>query len=219
MYKNYIKRLFDIICSLLAMIIFCWLYAIIAILVRIKLGSPVIFKQIRVGRNEKPFELYKFRSMSDEKDKNGNLLPDKDRLTKFGRMLRVSSLDELPEAWNIFKGDMSVIGPRPWGTAYLPYYTEEERHRHDVRPGLSGLAQIHGRTAASWDERLKYDIYYVKHLSFVWDIKILLLTVKKVFEHTDVAGAEVQGNFDDYRKRQLGKDCNSQIQAKLEGNR
>ncbi len=202
MYRKYIKRALDIICSLLAMLVFCWLFTIVAIIVRIKLGSPVIFKQIRVGKDEKQFELYKFRSMSNAKDENGQLLSDNERLTKFGRMLRSTSLDELPEVWNIFKGDMSVIGPRPWGPAYVPYYTKEERHRHDVRPGLSGLAQVNGRTAADWDERLKYDIEYVKNVSFLLDVKVLFLTVKKVFLRADVAGAEVQGNFDDYRRKQ-----------------
>ncbi len=202
MYKNYIKRFLDIICALLAMIVFGWLYLLVAILVKIKLGSPVIFRQTRVGWKEKPFSLYKFRSMSDARDKDGNLLPDSERLTGFGRFLRSTSLDELPEAWNILKGDMSVIGPRPWGPAYLPYYTEEEHHRHDVRPGLSGLAQVHGRTAATWDDRLRYDLEYVRNISLIQDITILLMTVKKTLQRSDVAGAEVHGNFDDYRKKQ-----------------
>lgn len=206
MYKKYIKRFLDIICALLAMIVFCWLYAIVALLVRIKLGSPVIFRQKRVGWKEKEFYLYKFRSMSDAKDKDGNLLPDSQRLTNFGRILRSTSLDELPEAWNILKGDMSVIGPRPWGPVYLPYYTEEEHHRHDVRPGLSGLAQVHGRTAATWDDRLKYDLEYVRHVSLTGDIRIIFLTVLKAVQRSDVAGAEVQGNFDDYRKNQWKRE-------------
>ena len=149
-YCRYIKRILDICCALAAMIVFCWLYAIVAILVRVKLGSPVIFCQERPGKDEKIFKLYKFRSMTDERDENGDLLPDDVRLTKFGRFLRSTSLDELPEAWNILKGDMSVIGPRPLLVRYLPYYTEEERHRHDVRPGLSGLSQVSGRNFLRW---------------------------------------------------------------------
>lgn len=203
MYKKCIKRFLDIVCALMAMIVFCWLYAIVALLVRIKLGSPVIFRQKRIGWKEKEFYLYKFRSMSDARDRDGNLLPDSQRLTRFGRILRSTSLDELPEAWNILKGDMSVIGPRPWGPLYLPYYTEEEHHRHDVRPGLSGLAQVHGRTAATWDDRLKYDLDYVRHVTLAGDIKIIFLTVLKALQRSDVAGAEVQGNFDDYRRKKL----------------
>ena len=205
MYKKFFKRFLDIICSLLALILFSWLYAIIAILVRVKLGSPVIFKQVRVGRGEKPFKLYKFRSMSNAADKNGNLLPDKDRLTKFGKLFRASSLDELPEAWNILKGDMSVIGPRPWGPDYLPYYTKEEHRRHDVGPGLSGLAQVHGRTAASWDQRLKFDIKYIDNLTFMMDLKIIFLTLQKMISRSDIAEAGTQGNFDDFRKNQWKK--------------
>lgn len=202
MYEKYIKRFLDIVCALLAMIVFCWLYAIVALLVRIRLGSPVIFRQKRIGWKEKEFYLYKFRSMSDARGRDGKLLPDSQRLTRFGRILRSTSLDELPEAWNILKGDMSVIGPRPWGPLYLPYYTEEEHHRHDVRPGLSGLAQVHGRTAATWDDRLKYDLDYVRHVTLAGDIKIIFLTVLKAVQRSDVAGAEVQGNFDDYRRKQ-----------------
>ena len=202
MYKKYLKRCLDIICTLLAMIVFSWLYILLALLVRIKLGSPVIFKQDRPGKDGKIFKLYKFRSMSDARDEKGELLPDSVRLTKFGKMLRASSLDELPEAWNILKGDMSIVGPRPWTVHYLKFYTPEERRRHEVRPGLTGLAQVNGRTAANWDERLKYDIDYVDNVSFLMDIKIILLTVKKVFSHSDIVEAEYQGNFDDYRRKQ-----------------
>ena len=202
MYRKYVKRLLDIICALLAIIVFSWLYIILALLVRIKLGSPVIFKQKRPGKDEKIFELYKFRSMSNATDKNGNLLPDDQRLMKFGRILRSTSLDELPEAWNILKGDMSVVGPRPWAVSYLQYFTPEEHRRHEVRPGLTGLAQVHGRTASSWDERLKYDIDYVDHVTFLNDLKIIALTVKKFLAREDIVEAKEQGDFSDYRKKQ-----------------
>lgn len=169
---------------------FCWLYAIVAILVRVKLGSPVIYKTVRVGKGEKPFHLYKFRSMTNARDEDGNLLPDTERLTKFGRILRASSLDELPEAWCILKGDMSVIGPRPLPVSYLPYYTEEEHHRHDVRPGLSGWAQVNGRNAASWDKKFEHDLAYVDRISFAEDAKIVCLTVKKVVVHEGIGQGE-----------------------------
>jgi len=182
--------------------LFWWVLAIVALLVRIKLGAPVIFKQDRPGKNGKIFKLYKFRSMSDARDENGNLLPDAQRLTKFGKLLRATSLDELPEIWNILKGDMSIVGPRPWAVKYLPYFTAEENRRHDVRPGLTGLAQVNGRTAAGWDERLKYDITYVDHLTLWMDLKVLFLTVKKVFSRSDIVEAGCQGNFDDFRKKQ-----------------
>jgi len=180
MYQNCIKRVLDLICAASAMPVFSWLYVILAILVRVKLGSPVIFKQKRPGKDEKIFELCKFRSMSNAKDKNGNLLPDAQRLTRFGRILRSTSLDELPEAWNILKGDMSVVGPRPWAVSYLKYFTPEEHRRHEVRPGLTGSAQVHGRTAANWDERLKYDLEYVDHVTFFNDLKIHRFNCKKV---------------------------------------
>ncbi len=180
MYENYIKRIFDIVCSLLAIVVFSWLYLIVAVLVRVKLGSPVIFKQPRPGKNEKIFNMYKFRSMTDERDEQGNLLPDDKRPTKFGKLLRRTSLDELPEAFNILKGDMSVVGPRPLLVEYLPYYTEEERHRHDVRPGLTGLAQINGRNAISWEEKFRYDLEYIHDITFTNDIKIILHTVVNV---------------------------------------
>lgn len=202
MYKRWIKRFLDIVCSFLALIVFSWLYLIIALMVRIKLGSPVIFKQDRPGKDEKIFKLYKFRSMSDARDEKGELLPDSMRLTKFGRILRASSMDELPEVWNILKGDMSIVGPRPWTVHYLQFFTKEEHRRHLVRPGLTGLAQVNGRTASNWDERLKYDIDYVDNLSFALDVKILFQTVKKVFTHSDIVEAEQQGNFDTYRMKQ-----------------
>ena len=181
MYEKYFKRIFDIICALAAIVVFSWLYIIVAILVRIKLGSPILFKQKRPGKDEKIFELYKFRTMTDKRDEDGNLLPDEVRLTKFGKLLRSTSLDELPEAFNILKGDMSVVGPRPLLVEYLPLYNKEQKRRHTVRPGLSGLAQIKGRNAISWEEKFTYDVEYVDNISFVGDIKIILSTVWKAF--------------------------------------
>lgn len=185
-YAKYIKRILDIICALLAMIVFCWLYAIVAILVRVKLGSPVIFKQQRPGKDEKIFTLYKFRTMTDARDENGELLPDEVRLTEFGKKLRSTSLDEIPEVWNILKGDMSVVGPRPLLVQYLPYYTESERHRHDVRPGLTGLAQVSGRNAVTWEDKFTYDIKYIDSYSFAFDFCIILKTVKKVIQREGI---------------------------------
>ena len=181
MYQKYFKRLVDILCSLAAIIVFSWLYIIVAILVRIKLGSPVIFKQERPGKDEKIFNLYKFRSMTDARDEDGNLLPDDVRLTKFGKLLRKTSLDELPEAFNILKGDMSVVGPRPLRVHYLPLYNQHQHRRHEVRPGLTGLAQISGRNAITWEEKFDYDVEYVDNITFVGDVKIIFLTVWKAF--------------------------------------
>lgn len=190
-YEKYIKRLIDIVFSGIALIILSPVLLITALLVRKKLGSPVIFKQARPGLNEKIFNLYKFRSMTDERDSNGDLLPDEDRLPAFGKKLRSTSLDELPELWNIFKGDMTIVGPRPLLVQYLPYYTDEEAHRHDVRPGLTGWAQVNGRNVTRWDDRLKQDLFYVKNCSFVLDCKIILMTVMKVIKKSDiVVGAE-----------------------------
>ena len=206
-YEKYFKRPIDIFCALLAIAVFWWLYLLVAILVRIKLGSPVIFCQERPGKDEKIFKLRKFRSMTDERDENGELLPDEVRLTRFGKLLRSTSLDELPEVWNILKGDMSVIGPRPLSVCYLPYYNEKEKHRHDVRPGLSGLAQVNGRNAISWEDRFAYDLEYVNHISFWNDIKILWLTVKKVLirEGVVVRGTGTAIDFDVYRREQQNK--------------
>ena len=176
-YCRYIKRGLDILCALAAMIVFCWLYGIIAILVRVKLGSPVIFKQLRPGKDEKIFCLYKFRTMTDKRDDRGKLLPDEQRLTKFGKWLRSTSLDELPEAWNILKGDMSVVGPRPLLVEYLERYDDRQRHRQDVRPGLSGYAQIHGRNAISWKKRFELDVWYTENVSLWLDIRIVMKTV------------------------------------------
>ena len=180
-YERFLKRPIDILCALLALIVFCWLYAIIALLVRIKLGSPVVFRQERPGKDEKIFYLYKFRTMTDEKDEKGELLPDESRLTRFGKLLRKTSQDELLEAWNILKGDMSVVGPRPLLVEYLPRYNERQKHRHDVRPGLTGLAQVNGRNACSWEEKFDYDLQYVNKITFIGDLKIVFNTVFKAF--------------------------------------
>lgn len=180
MYQKYVKRLLDFIISLLAVIILSPVFLVIAVLVRIKLGKPVIFKQKRPGLNEKIFTLYKFRTMTNEKDFSGNLLPDRDRLTKFGRFLRSTSLDELPELINILKGDMSFVGPRPLLVQYLPLYNEHQRKRHNVKPGLSGWAQVSGRNAISWEEKFDLDVEYVNKVSFLFDLKIFFLTIKKV---------------------------------------
>jgi len=185
-YQNYIKRLLDFVLALLALIILSPVFLIVAILVRIKLGSPIIFKQERPGLHEKIFRMYKFRTMTDARDENGELLPDDVRLTKFGKILRSTSLDELPELWNILKGDMSIVGPRPLLVKYLPLYSEEQRHRHDVRPGFTGLAQVNGRNSISWDEKFKWDIKYVDDVSFLQDFKIILNTVKVVFKRDGI---------------------------------
>lgn len=186
MYRRYIKRLLDFILSLLAIIILSPIYLIVAILVRTKLGSPIIFTQERPGKDEKIFKMYKFRSMTNETDEEGNLLPDDDRLPRFGRILRSTSLDELPELFNILKGDMSIVGPRPLLIEYLPYYTSEERHRHDVRPGLTGLAQVNGRNTLTWEEKFAYDIEYVGNINFIKDIQIAFKTIEKVFRRSDI---------------------------------
>ena len=180
-YEKYIKRLLDFTLSFLALIILSPVLLVTAVLVRIKLGSPIIFHQERPGKSEKIFRLYKFRSMTDECDENGNLLPDNERLTRFGRILRSTSLDELPELLNILRGDMSIVGPRPLLVKYLPLYNEEQKHRHDVRPGLTGWAQANGRNAISWEEKFKLDVWYVQHISFWVDVKVIFMTVKKVF--------------------------------------
>lgn len=186
-YELYIKRLLDIVCSLAAIIVFSWLYIIVAVLVRAKLGSPVLFKQPRPGKidpktgREKIFYMYKFRSMSDDRDENGNLLSDDVRLGKFGKTLRATSLDELPEAFNILKGDMSIIGPRPQLVRDMVFMTEEQRMRHTAKPGLSGLAQVNGRNDISWEEKLNWDLKYIEKVSFLEDMKIIFQTVVKAF--------------------------------------
>ena len=179
-YEKYIKRLLDIVLSGAALVILSPLLLITAVLVRIKLGSPVIFTQERPGKDEKVFKLHKFRSMTDARDASGNLLPDKERLTRFGAKLRSLSIDELPELWDIFRGKMSIVGPRPLLVKYLPLYNEEQRHRHDVRPGLTGWAQVHGRNLTSWEERFEYDVEYVNNISFTLHVKIIIMTIRCV---------------------------------------
>lgn len=204
-YERFFKRPLDFVCGLAAVVVFCWLYLIVAILVRVKLGSPILFTQERPGKDEKIFKLYKFRTMTDARDENGNLLPDEVRLTKFGRMLRATSLDELPEAFNIIKGDMSVIGPRPLLISYLPWYSEQERHRHDVRPGLSGLAQVNGRNFVDWNHRLAFDVEYVNRITFIGDMRIIMQTVLKFVKKEDIAvdTNKVEPNFAEERQLQL----------------
>lgn len=181
-YRRYFKRPLDLVLSLAAIIILSPILLLIALLVRIKLGSPVIFKQQRPGMNEKIFTLYKFRTMTDERDEKGELLPDEVRLTDFGKFLRASSLDELPELFNILKGDMSIVGPRPLLIEYLPLYNAHQRRRHEVRPGLTGWAQVNGRNAITWEEKFNYDVEYVDNLSFFLDLKIIFLTIMKVLK-------------------------------------
>ena len=187
MYAKYIKRILDFTLSLIALIILSPLLLILAILVKIKLGSPIIFKQKRPGKDEKIFTLYKFRTMTDKKDEQGNLLPDDQRLTKFGKLLRSTSLDELPELINILKGDMAIVGPRPLLVEYLPLYNEEQKHRHDVRPGLTGLAQISGRNSISWEDKFKEDIEYISKITFIKDAKIIFKTIGKVFKREGIS--------------------------------
>ncbi len=204
MYRLFIKRGLDIILSGMALLVFSPVFLVVAVLVRMKLGSPVIFHQERPGYREKIFTLCKFRTMTDEKDAQGELLPDSVRLTAFGSFLRKTSLDELPELWNIFRGDMSIIGPRPLLVGYLPYYTQRERLRHTVRPGLTGLAQVSGRNFIAWDHRLAKDVEYVEHLTFLMDLKILWKTVMVVLKEEDVAVEtdSVEGYLWDERERQ-----------------
>ncbi len=180
-YEKYVKRLLDIVLAGCALIVLSPLLLVTAILVRVKLGSPVIFCQERPGKDEKIFKLHKFRSMTDARDEYGNLLLDKVRLTSFGRKLRALSIDELPELWDIFRGKMSIVGPRPLLVKYLPLYNEEQHHRHDVRPGLTGWAQVHGRNLTSWEDKFAYDVEYVQKISFALDMKIIFLTVRCVF--------------------------------------
>ena len=208
MYRKFFKRVFDIIISLIFILCFWWLYIVIAILVKVKLGSPILFKQDRPGLNEKIFKMYKFRTMTDEKDKDGNLLPDTDRLTKFGKFLRSTSLDEIPELWNVLKGEMSLVGPRPLLIEYLGFYTIEENKRHNVKPGITGWAQINGRNALSWEEKFKYDIEYVNRVSFFFDLKIIFYTIKKVMKKEDISDFKNENKeerFDDYRREKREK--------------
>lgn len=185
-YQLFGKRILDILLSGLTLIVLSPIILIVGVLVRIKLGSPIIFKQERPGKSEKIFSMYKFRTMTDERDHNGEYLPDEIRLTKFGKMLRATSLDELPELWNILKGDMSIVGPRPLLVEYLPLYSEKQRKRHNVRPGLTGLAQVNGRNAISWEEKFDLDVYYVDKISFFNDIIIIIQTYKKVIKKENI---------------------------------
>ena len=201
-YKQYVKRVMDILCASLFLILFWWILVLVAILVKIRLGSPFLFIQDRPGEKGKIFKLYKFRSMINKCDEEGSPLPDDERLPKFGRFLRSTSMDELPEIFNILKGDMSIVGPRPLLVEYIPYYTEEEFRRHNLKPGLTGWAQINGRNATGWDERLQQDLYYIDNCSFLLDCKIILLTVLKVLRKSDVlVGKQIPaGRLDVSRK-------------------
>jgi Sugar transferases involved in lipopolysaccharide synthesis len=193
LYALFFKRLIDVICSLLVLILFCWLYVIIAILVRVKLGSPVLFKQDRLGKidlktgKERIFRLYKFRTMTDERDEKGEVLLDSVRLTSFGSWLRRTSIDEIPEFFNILKGDMSLIGPRPLLVRYFDRYNEEQHHRHDVRPGLTGYAQAHGRNSVSWEDKFAMDVWYTKNVTFINDVKIALDTIRTVIKREGIS--------------------------------
>ena len=198
-YEKYFKRPFDLLCGFAALIVFCWLYIILAIMIRIKLGSPILFTQERPGKDEKIFKLYKFRTMTDEKDEYGKLLPDEMRLTRFGKMLRATSLDEIPEVFIIIKGDMSVVGPRPLLVKYLPLYSEEQKHRHDVRPGLSGHAQVNGRNSVSWEEKFKLDVEYVYNITFWGDQKIIFCTVRKAFIKREGISSQISVTMEEFK--------------------
>lgn len=199
LYERFFKRALDIFCSLMALLVFWWLYVIVAVLVRVKLGSPVLFTQERPGKDEKIFKLYKFRTMTDARDENGNLLSDDVRLTRLGKLLRSTSLDELPEVFNILKGDMSIIGPRPLLVKYLPLYNEEQKRRHEVRPGLSGYAQVNGRNSVSWEEKFRMDVEYVDHVTFVGDVKIILGTVLKAFVKREGINSETAATMEEFK--------------------
>lgn len=201
MYKLFFKRFFDFILSLIAIIILSPVYLIVIVLVRIKLGSPVFFTQKRPGKDEKIFKMYKFRTMTNEVDENGNLLPDDKRLTKFGKLLRSTSLDELPELFNILKGDMSIVGPRPLLVRYLPLYNEYQKHRHDARPGFTGWAQCNGRNSISWEEKFDLDVYYVNHITFLLDVKIIFKTVKTVLCREGIS-SEASATMEEFRGSQ-----------------
>ena len=194
-YEKYFKRPFDLLCGFAALTVFCWLYIILAIMIRI----PILFTQERPGKDEKIFKLYKFRTMTDEKDENGKLLPDEMRLTRFGKMLRATSLDEIPEVFNIIKGDMSVVGPRPLLVKYLPLYSEEQKHRHDVRPGLSGHAQVNGRNSVSWEEKFKLDVEYVYNITFLGDLKIIFCTVGKAFIKREGISSQTSVTMEEFK--------------------
>lgn len=215
-YARYIKRILDVLLSGCALVVLSPVLLIVAVLVRTKLGSPVIFCQERPGKDEKIFKMYKFRSMSDARDENGKLLPDEVRLTKFGRALRSTSLDELPELWNIFKGDMSIVGPRPQLVRDMVFMTPEQRLRHTVMPGLTGLAQVSGRNAISWEDKMATDLRYIHRITFLGDVKIVLLTVKKVFCREDISadGMDTAEDLGDYllRTAQVSEEAYQELQ-------
>ena len=198
MYKRFVKRCLDFVLSLAALIILSPVLLLVAILVRCKLGSPILFKQKRPGLHEKIFCMYKFRTMTDAKDADGNLLPDEVRLTKFGKLLRSTSLDELPELFNILKGDMAIVGPRPLLVQYLPRYNERQRRRHDVRPGSTGLAQVNGRNSISWQEKFEWDVRYVENVSFLMDLRIIAKTVKVVLKRDGIS-SETSATMEEFR--------------------
>lgn len=210
MYRLFIKRLLDFVLSLIALIILSPVILIVAILVKIKLGSPVLFKQERPGKNEKIFKMYKFRTMTDEKDEDGNLLADDIRLTKFGKLLRSTSLDELPELFNILKGEMSIVGPRPLLVKDMIFMTSKQRKRHDVRQGLTGLAQINGRNNIDWEEKIDLDLKYIQNITFMNDMKIFFLTILKVFKREGIStdGMETSLDYGDYllKNNYISKD-------------
>ena len=216
-YARYIKRILDVLLSGCALVVLTPVLLIVAVLVRTKLGSPIIFCQERPGKDEKIFKMYKFRSMTDARGENGELLPDEVRLTKFGRALRSTSLDELPELWNIFKGDMSIVGPRPQLVRDMVFMTPEQRLRHTVMPGLTGLAQVSGRNAISWEDKLATDLRYIRRITFLGDVKIVLLTVKKVFCREDISaeGMDTAEDLGDYllRTAQVSEEADQELQA------
>lgn len=197
-YEKHIKRLLDVIFSLVFILIFWWLYVILAIVIRVKLGSPVIFRQDRPGKGGQVFHMYKFRSMTNERDEEGNLLPDEMRLTSFGKKLRSMSLDELPEFFNLLKGDMSLVGPRPLLVQYLPLYNDRQKHRHDVKPGFTGLAQINGRNAISWEEKFEWDVEYVDRISFLLDAQIVWKTVGVLISRSEIS-SENAATMEEFR--------------------
>jgi len=221
-YEKYIKRIIDVCCALASLIVFWWLYLLVAILVRVNLGSPVLFKQLRPGKDEKFFNIYKFRTMTDARDEIGNLLPDDIRLTRFGRALRATSMDELPEVFNILNGTMSLIGPRPQLVRDMIFMTEEQRQRHSVRPGLSGLAQTRGRNALNWDDKLATDLEYIQNITFLGDVKIVVNTVKQVFfckkgqDDSRIDEVEITDDYGDYllKSGRVSKEEYSQKQRK-----
>lgn len=212
MYAKYIKRMIDFVLSLLALILLSPVLLVLTVIGAVKMKGNPFFTQARPGKNGKIFKLVKFRTMTNEKDAQGKLLPDDKRLTRYGKMLRSTSMDELPELWNILKGDMSIVGPRPLLVEYLPYYNETEKHRHDVRPGLTGWAQVNGRNSVEWSKRFALDVYYVNHISFALDLKVLFLTVQKVLGKDDIAENTglAEGNFAELRRKQL--EDNSQCE-------